>query len=448
MSVDDKTKLLLTFPVTTVLWKLATPNVAGVTMMTAVAFFDLWFVGRLGNQALASLALVFPFQALMQMMAGGAIGGGITSAVARAKGSKNCRSAQIIAFNGLLIGAFVALIYIVILGFFPYAVFGLLSDSKEVIDGAVKYAEIGFGGAILTWLFFILSSIIRGVGDTHAPAKAIIIAGFFQIILSGLFTSGFGKIFDLGVAGPAAAMITCHALAALFLIRKIIASNTIMSLHNCVIDWNSIFNILRVGGLGLINSLTIALSVVIITNFVSDFGVDALAGYGLGSRLELMLVPISFGIGAALTAAVGTNIGAGQYNRARIIAKAGAFVTFFTTGAFGIIFALMPWLWTDLFINQGTAVAFASSYLTIVGPFYGFFAGGMSLYFASQGTGSMIFPVLVNISRLLVVLIICTFVVLFQLEIKWLFCGVSIGLLVTGLGQFLCLYSSPWKKVI
>ena len=448
MSVDDKTKLLLTFPVTNVLWKLATPNVAGVTMMTAVAFFDLWFVGRLGNQALASLALVFPFQALMQMMAGGAIGGGITSAVARAKGSKNCPSAQIIAFNGLLIGAFVALIYIVILGFFPYAVFGLLSDSKEVIDGAVKYAEIGFGGAILTWLFFILSSIIRGVGDTHAPAKAIIVAGFFQIILSGLFTSGFGDILDLGVAGPAAAMITCHALAALFLIRKIIASNTIMSLHNCVIDWNSIFNILRVGGLGLINSITIALNVVIITNFVSDFGVDALAGYGLGSRLELMLVPISFGIGAALTTAVGTNIGAGQYNRARIIAKAGAFVTFFTTGAFGIIVALMPWLWTDLFIDQGTAVAFASSYLTIVGPFYGFFAGGMSLYFASQGTGSMIFPVLVNISRLLLVLIICTFVVLFQLEIKWLFCGVSIGLLITGLGQFLCLYSSPWKKVI
>ena len=98
----------------------------------------------------------------------------------------------------------------------------------------------------------------------------------------------------------------------------------------------------------------------------------------------------------------------------------------------------MPWLWTDLFIDPGTAVVFAASYLTIVGPFYGFFAGGMSLYFASQGTGKMIFPVLVNITRLLVVSIICTLVVLFQLEIKWLFCGVSIGLLVTGIGQFLC----------
>ena len=92
MSIDHKTELLLTATVPTVLWKLATPNVAGVAMMTAVAFFDVWFVGRLDNQALASLALVFPFQALMQMMAGGAIGGGVTSAIARAKGSKNSRS--------------------------------------------------------------------------------------------------------------------------------------------------------------------------------------------------------------------------------------------------------------------------------------------------------------------------------------------------------------------
>jgi Na+-driven multidrug efflux pump len=84
----------------------------------------------------------------------------------------------------------------------------------------------------------------------------------------------------------------------------------------------------------------------------------------------------------------------------------------------------------------------------IVAPFYGFFAGGMSLYFASQGTGSMIFPVLVNVVRFVVVSSICMLVLVFQFDIKWLFSGVSIGLLITGVGQFLCLYSSPWKKSI
>ena len=421
---------------------------AGVSVMTAVTFFDAWFVGHLGNQALASLALVFPFQALMQMMAGGAIGGGITSAVARAKGSGNINSAKTIAFNGLLIGIFMSLLYTITLGVFSVHIFNLLSDSKDVINDAAKYAKVAFGGAILTWVFFAFSSILRGLGDTYTPAKAIIIAGLIQIIMSGLFTLGLVDIVDLGVTGPAAAMIISHALAVFFLLPKIIGSNSLLSRQNCLFNWSAIYRILKVGGLGLLNSITIALTIVIITTFVAGFGTDALAGYGLGSRLELMLVPISFGIGAALTAAVGTNIGANQYNRARSIAKAGAFVTFFLTGVLGVVVAIIPWVWVDLFAVSGTAELFASSYLMIVAPFYGFFAGGMSLYFASQGTGSMIFPVLVNVVRFVVVSSICMLVLVFQFDIKWLFSGVSIGLLITGVGQFLCLYSSPWKKSI
>ena len=421
---------------------------AGVSVMTAVTFFDAWFVGHLGNQALASLALVFPFQALMQMMAGGAIGGGITSAVARAKGSGNINSAKTIAFNGLLIGIFMSLLYTITLGVFSVHIFNLLSDSKDVINDAAKYAKVAFGGAILTWVFFAFSSILRGLGDTYTPAKAIIIAGLIQIIMSGLFTLGLVDSVDLGVTGPAAAMIISHALAVFFLLPKIIGSNSLLSRQNCLFNWSAIYRILKVGGLGLLNSITIVLTIVIITTFVAGFGTDALAGYGLGSRLELMLVPISFGIGAALTAAVGTNIGANQYNRARSIAKAGAFVTFFLTGVLGVVVAIIPWVWVDLFAVSGTAELFASSYLMIVAPFYGFFAGGMSLYFASQGTGSMIFPVLVNVVRFVVVSSICMLVLVFQFDIKWLFSGVSIGLLITGVGQFLCLYSSPWKKSI
>jgi Na+-driven multidrug efflux pump len=159
-----------------------------------------------------------------------------------------------------------------------------------------------------------------------------------------------------------------------------------------------------------------------------------------------MLIPISFGVGAALTAAVGTNIGANQYQRAKLIAKTGALVTFVIIGIFGLLVAFMPWIWIGLFIDFDNSFLFASTYLTIFGPFYVFFAGGMTLYFASQGTGTMVFPVLVNVVRLFVVLITCAATVTLQLDIQWLFIGISLGLLVTGTGQFLCLYSSPWNK--
>ena len=445
---NDKTEFLLTSSISNILWKLATPNVVGVSVMTMVTFLDAWFVSHLGNQALASLALVFPFQALMQMMAGGAIGGGITSAIARAVGSGDLMFAKKIAFNSVLIGACMSLIYTITLGVFSVHIFNLLNDSRDVINDAVKYAKVAFGGAILTWVFFVFSSILRGLGDTYTPAKAIIISGLIQIILSGLFTLGLVDIVNLGVTGPATAMIISHTLAAFFLLPKIIGSNSLLKCQDFALDWRAIYQILKVGGLGLVNSATIALTIVMVTSFVGGFGVDALAGYGLGSRLELMLVPISFGVGAALTAAVGTNIGANKYRRARSIAKAGAFITFFITGILGGMVAVMPWLWLDLFISHGSAVVFASSYLTIVSPFYGFFVGGMTLYFASQGTGNMILPVLVNITRLFIVSVICILVAVLQLDIIWLFCGVGIGLLVTGVGQFLCLYSSPWKKAI
>jgi putative MATE family efflux protein len=445
---ENRTLFLLSASPLSILYRIALPNVAGIAMMTVVTFFDAWFVGQLGTEALASLALIFPFQALMQMMAGGAIGGGITSAIARATGRGEQDFAKRIAFNGLFLGAGMSFIYTVIFCVFPEYTLGLLRAPSEIIGDAIKYAKVGFGGAIFTWAFFVLSSTLRGVGDTSTPAKVILVTGCLQIVISGFLTLGILPGFDLGFVGPAASLVICHLLASLYLLTKIIRTKSLFTRENCVLDWCSFATILKVGGLGLINSVTIALTVVVVTNFVGRFGVGALAGYGLGSRLELMLIPISFGVGAALTAAVGTNIGANQYQRAKLIAKTGAFVTFVTIGIFGLLVSFMPWIWIDLFIDFDNSFLFASTYLTIVGPFYGFFAGGMTLYFASQGTGTMIFPVLVNVVRLFVVLITCGATLTLQLDIQWLFIGISLGLLVTGTGQFLCLYSSPWNKTL
>ena len=119
MSIDHKTELLLTAPVPTVLWKLATPNVAGVAMMTAVAFFDVWFVGRLGNQALASLALVFPFLTVMQMMSAGAIGGATTSSISRYLGKSNISEANSAAWHAIIIAIVLSLIYSMFFLLFP-----------------------------------------------------------------------------------------------------------------------------------------------------------------------------------------------------------------------------------------------------------------------------------------------------------------------------------------
>jgi Na+-driven multidrug efflux pump len=188
------------------------------------------------------------------------------------------------------------------------------------------------------------------------------------------------------------------------------------------------------------------MTVAVVTGFVGQYGTEALAGYGLGARLELMLVPISFGIGAALTASVGVNVGAGQFTRARKVAWAGAGATFILTGTIGVVVFFVPSLWLDLFTTDAEAYSIGLLYLAIAAPAYGFFGGGQALYFASQGTGKVTLPVIVTLLRLLTVTAISVASTQFGWGIGGLFTGVATGLVVMGIGQALCLNGSAWHS--
>lgn len=440
------TQQLLDAPVAKVLWRLATPNVLAVAMMTAVIFADAWFVGQLGTAALASLALVFPFLTLMQMMAGGAIGGGTTSAVARAFGAGAIDRAESIAWHAVLIALALAGVFMIVLGQFARPVFELLGGEGAALDGAVAYARIAFGGAAATWLVFVMSAIHRGTGDTATPARVIVTASATQIVLSGALTLGWFGLPAMGVPGTATASVICQGSAAAYLTMHLLRGKGRLRLRPQTPAWAPCRDIMSVGGLGLINSTCMAMSVVVVTGLVGRYGTEALAGYGLGARLELMLVPIAFGVGAALTAAVGINIGARQYARARRIAWAGAGVTLALTGALGLCAALMPHLWLDMFTADPDAYAFGVHYLAIAAPFYGLFGGGQALYFASQGTGRMVLPVAVTVIRFLAVAIIGAMAISFAWDITGIFIAVAIGLTIMGAGQALCLLGPGWRE--
>jgi putative MATE family efflux protein len=427
------------------LLKLAAPNVVAAILMTTATFFDAWFVGRLGTEALASLALVFPFQTLIIMMAGGAIGGGVTSSISRALGAGNRDFAELVAWHAVLIAVGMAAFFAFALGFFARPVFAAMGGEGAVLDGAVAYARVGFGGGLALWLAWVMAAVIRGTGDTATPARAVLVTSVAQICLSGALTLGLGPFPALGVSGPATALILCNGLCGIYLIRHLLADRAAISLRAKPVSTVAFFDVMQVGGLGLINSTSIAASVVVVTGFVGTFGTEALAGYGLGSRLELMLVPLTFGVGGALTVAVGTNFGAGQFIRARQIALVGASAVFAVIGALGVTVALAPGLWLSLFTADPDAYRVGETYLKIVGPVYALFGFGQALYFASQGTGKLALPVLVGVLRLVVVACIGTAVIVWNGPLNALFFGVAIGFGIVGLGLGLCMKSRGWR---
>jgi Na+-driven multidrug efflux pump len=164
-------------------------------------------------------------------------------------------------------------------------------------------------------------------------------------------------------------------------------------------------DILKVGALACISPLQTVLVILILTRLVADFGTEALAGYGIGARLEFLLVPITFGIGVACVPMVGMAIGAGQIARARRVAWTGGALAAAIVGGVGVVVALFPNLWATLFSSDPGVLASAGTYFAWAGPCYGLFGLGLCLYFASQGSGKMLGPVLAGTVRLLMVAI-------------------------------------------
>jgi Na+-driven multidrug efflux pump len=164
--------------------------------------------------------------------------------------------------------------------------------------------------------------------------------------------------------------------------------------------WPLFRDILAVGAVAAITSLQTNVTIALATALVAGAaGTNAVAGFGTGVRLEYLLIPLVFGLGAPLVALVGTNIGAGQKQRALRIALVGGAIAFAISQTLGLIAALWPHAWLALFSLDPDVIETGSAYLQIVGPTYGFFGLGLALYFASQGAARLFWPLLTGFLR-------------------------------------------------
>jgi len=432
---NDRLRRMLEAPIPTTLAALAGPNIAVATAQSLSTIADAWFVGMLGVTPLAALALVFPVQALINMMSAGAMGGGVSSAIARALGAGNRGHAEAVVVHAALIALAMAAVYTLLFAILARPVFHAFGGRDAVLDATVAYAEILFGGAAMIWLANTLASVLRGTGNMIVPAAAMVATALLSIVLSGALTLGWFGLPAFGVRGPAIATIIGFFLAAAFMAFYLASGRAGLRLRILGVPLRGalFYDIVKVGGVACGNALLTVATIVIVTALVGVYGTEALAGYGLGSRLELMLIPIAFGVGGAMTAMVGANRGAKNYGRARRIAWTGGLAVFAFTGLIGIVVALFPDLWIGLFTADAAAAEVARRYLWLVGPFYAFFGLGQSLYFASQGTGDMSWPITAGALRIVAAAGLgAVATVWLGASLTWLFVCVALGLVVFG----------------
>jgi putative MATE family efflux protein len=434
-------------PIMPTLLRLSWPNILVMLAQASTGLIETWWISHLGTDALAGMAVVFPVVMLMQMMSQGAMGGGISSAIARALGAGQRDDADALVLHAILInvvsGAFFS---ILVLSLGP-SLYRALGGQGGSLDAALLYSNVVFAGVILLWVMNGLASVIRGTGNMLVPALVMCGGVFLLVPLSPLLIFGIGPFPALGVAGGATALLLYYVGGIAVFAWYILSGRNAAHLRWVRPQWALFKEILRVGVVAAITSLQTNLTVAITTSLVGAwFGSAEIAGYGTGARLEYMMGPLVFGIGSTLVAMVGINIGAGQHARALRIAFIGAAASFALTEAIGVAAAIWPEAWLRLFDSNPEMLASGSAYLHAVGPFYGFYGLGFALYFASQGAGRLLWPLLAGLLRLVVATGGGWLALRLTGSEGWLFAALAVGLVLYGILIPVSIVRGAWTE--
>ena len=399
--MDPSTRRLLDAPIAPTLLRLAAPNVVMLVAQVAISILEAYYVGWLGSDALAGVSVTFPLVMLMQTMSAGGMGGGVASAVARALGAGRRADASRLVTHAIVIALVLATAFTVTVLGAGRTIYHAMGARDGALAAALAYSNVIFAGAAAVWLFNTLASAVRGTGNMLLPAGIVLAGSPFLVTLSPALIFGWGPFPRLGVTGAALAVIAYYLAGMLVLAAYLVSGRSLVRLSPRLQFERDLFaQILRVGGPSLINNVMTNLTVVLLTALVGPFGTYALAGYGMGVRLEYLLIPLVFGFGSALVTMVETNFGAGQHARARRVAWTGALIAAGVTEVIGLAAAFFPNAWLGLFSDEPAVLAAGAAYLRVVGPAYGFFGLGLALYFASQGAGRLVWPLLAGCLRL------------------------------------------------
>jgi putative MATE family efflux protein len=386
----------------TLLW-LAWPNVIALSAGTCVVIAETSYIGRLGVESLAAMALVFPFVLLTMTMSGGAMGGGVASAIARALGAGDVERASALATHALLIAICFGLTFMLGMLIFGPRVLELLGGRGTVLAYAVGYAQIFFGGAVLPWVMNSMAGVLRGTGNMKVPSLMILSSAAWQIVLGGTLGLGLGPIPQFGMRGVAAGSLIAYTISISVMAWYLFSgrARVVPSIRGLRIRRAMFFDILKVGAVSCLSPLQSVLAISIFTHMLAGFGTAILAGYGIGARLEFMLTSVAFAVGIASVPMIGMAIGAGRIARARRIAWTAGLVSFISVGLIGTLIAIFPDLWVNIFTHDPGVRAASRQYLSIAAPMYAFIGLAMSMYFSSQGAARMVGPVLAQSARLL-----------------------------------------------
>ena len=452
---------LIELPFKKIFFKLAIPNICATFLSASTVIFDLWYIGKIGMSELAGVAYIFPIFMLTSMLSNGAFGGAISGATARAFGSKNLHLAECIFRSAILIALLGSLLIMLLYFSLSENFFIFMKIDQQVSNAALSYGNILLGGIILIWLFNIIIAVTRGSGNTILPAFSWLVVLSFHVLLASLNFDYLDGNFILknnvtflsenyifnSLEWSAISLLSGYFFGIVFILGfYFFGSHSYTFKYSKILQLDGFLKLIKSGSLASCQSLMTISLALFCTAVIGIFGSHWAAGFGIAIRLELLLIPIIFGVGGALIAIVGANVGANKFQRAVQMTWKGTALSVLVVGIIGLFFSFYPDIWSNFFTYNTQAIEAAEVYLGVVAPFYAFFALGLGLYFVCQAFNTLFWPVVGTFLRLFFVVIITLVFLYNNLATPYLlFLTMSSGLIIYGLFISLSLHFGPWK---
>jgi putative MATE family efflux protein len=308
---------------------LAVPIIFANILQSAYQLIDTFWVGRLGQEAVAAVSISFPVIFLLISFGGGlAIAGTILVSQYEGKGDK--RNVNYVSAQTMLM-LLVISVFLTIIGYYASpGLMRLMGAEPDVFLGAVSYLRISFLGLIFMFAYFVFQSLMRGVGDVKTPMYLVFVTVLLNLVFDPLFIFGYGPIPGYGVSGAALATVGTQGIAAVVGIYILFSGKygIKLSLKDMKPDINLINRMIRLGFPASIEQSTRALGLTVLTLLVASFGTVIVAAYGIGSRILSFVIIPALGLSMATSTLVGQNIGAGKVNRAEEVAKVSGWIGF------------------------------------------------------------------------------------------------------------------------
>lgn len=307
---------LIDGPVGKILFNLTVPMIIGMVGMVAFNLVDTFFVGQLGSQELAALSFTFPIVLVIGSLAMG-IGVGASAVISRAIGKGDHNKVQRLTTDSLVL-SFGLVAFFVLFGLGTIGpLFGLLGASPEIVSLIREYMVIWYPGVLFVIIPMVGNNAIRATGDTKTPSAIMLVAVVVNVVLDPLLIFGWGPFPMLGLAGAAIATVLARAITLFVAIWVLYYRDKMVTLElpafKTIIDsWKSI---LYIGLPVAATRLLFPVAIGVITALIATYGHEAVAAFGVGTRIEFFAMTVVFALSTVIGPFVGQNWGAGQYDR-------------------------------------------------------------------------------------------------------------------------------------